>query len=216
MPRVPGDCPVNKDRLCEAFAALGERAPKGNRCPAPEEIWEASTGKTNETMAYRVIEHTSDCPACAEEWRLARGVATLTETQTGIFASHQLAKWVGAAAAILLLVTAIYVLEQPGSDAMRTSPPNVISSVIDGEELSRDQCVLRWSSGPAGTRYRLRVLTDDAVEVASADGLTANSYRIASDALRMVEPGGQILWRVQARFPDGRRTESVTFINTIP
>jgi putative zinc finger protein len=45
--------------------------PKPESCPAPATIWAALHGELSLSEVRRIVDHTADCAACAEDWRLA-------------------------------------------------------------------------------------------------------------------------------------------------
>ncbi|MGH9389750.1 MAG: hypothetical protein ACRD1Z_09055, partial [Vicinamibacteria bacterium] len=99
---------------------------------------------------------------------------------------------------------------------IRTAPTTDIRSLVSADEaLPRERFFLRWSGGPEGAKYAVRVVTEGAEEIAAVEGLTEAEYRVAPEALRGLESGTKLLWRVQAILPDGRRIRSPTFINAI-
>ncbi len=77
--------------------------------------------------------------------------------------------------------------------------------------LPRGAFVLRWTPGPPGTSYDIRVTTPSKAPVASATGLPRAEYRVDPAALAAVPRGGRVLWSVTARRPQGRVVESRPF-----
>jgi len=211
-------------RMREAFASLGETAPPGDGCPTPEQIWDAATGETSsQELVHTLIEHTASCPACAEDWRLARGLRSVSQ-ESSIASprtrhrANRLRWLVAAAAFVLLFATALPLhrwLTRPDRPAVRGTFGEIFSLVAEGERLPRERCLLRWSPGPPGTSFRLRVLTDDARELVAVDGVDQPEYLIEEESLLALPSGARLLWRVEATLPEGRHLVSPTFMNFI-
>ena len=72
---------------------------------------------------------------------------------------------------------------QPGSEAIRSLLP-------ENEPVSRADLRLRWSPGPEGTRYDVRVTTESLETVASARSLVEASFVVPESALSSL-PAGQ-------------------------
>jgi len=210
-------------RLGQAFASLGEGAPTTEGCPTPEAIWAAVTEDADVESVRQLVEHTSTCPACAEEWRLGRGIDEVSRGETAASATPRRRvfepSWLAAAASVAIALAAGGYLYQKWSSrdgsGIRSAPTVDIRSLVPAEVLPRERFVLRWSRGPEGARYAVRVVTENAEEIAVVEGLTEPEYLVEQEALRLLEPGAELLWRVQAILPDGRRIQSPTFITAI-
>ncbi len=77
--------------------------------------------------------------------------------------------------------------------------------------LPRGAFVLRWTPGPPGTLYDIRVQTPAFEPLATAANLPRAEYRVDAAALAAVPRGGRVLWSVTARRPAGRVVESRPF-----
>jgi hypothetical protein len=119
----------------------------------------------------------------------------------------------------MVLAVAGYLL-RPGTPAdpvYRQIDATGIRSLIDERTpLARDRCVLRWSAGPEGTTYRLRISRDDLTLVTVADRLERAEYLVPAAILAPLPPGARLLWQVDAVMPDGSRASSATFFATLP
>ena len=77
--------------------------------------------------------------------------------------------------------------------------------------LSVREAVLRWSAGPEGARYDVRV-TDTALRaIAGAAALSEPEYQVPLESLADLADGDRILWQVETVLPDGSRSTSETF-----
>jgi len=222
-PPVP---PAGADdvRLRAAFASVAEVAGAGESCPSADALWEAVAGRCDRARLEAVILHLGECGACATAWRLAR------ELREGGAEARVLPgpsrwyrrTWVQVAAAAAALVVAAGLAVQ-----LRTSSPRgpaefrgqdgdwIQPLVPESRELPRERCVLRWTPGPRGTVYDVRVVTDDLAPVARGRGSEAAEFLVPPGSLEPVPPGGRIVWQVTAHLPDGGKVDSRSFTNSV-
>jgi hypothetical protein len=114
--------------------------------------------------------------------------------------------------------TGVFLLrpDRTTSPTLRTQEGLTIESAVDeGTPLAREQCVLRWSAGPEGTHYDVRVMTAKLEPLVKREGIERPQFVVPEEALEGVSSGQRILWHVTARLPDGRRVESDTFFAEI-
>jgi hypothetical protein len=203
-------------RLREIFAAL-EDVPKGGAlCPPAEKILDSADGRLAAEVNEEVVRHIGECAACSTAWWMARETSDKVEKhQTG---KPVLRSWPAlAAAAVLVLAFGVVGqrLLQPGQPAegvYRAQETSWLTSALPADlPLPRDECELRWTSGPPGTTYDITVTDEDLEVLASQSGLAELSYRLEPETLAQLPPGAKILWRVTARLPDGGRQSSKTF-----
>jgi hypothetical protein len=215
------------DDLRRAFGALGERARAAGDCPAPERIWDAAAGVAPQAEVHAIVEHTARCAACAEDWRLARGIEQAAGEEAGPRESPGVrererirprAALPIAASVILAAATAVYVARragEPSGSGYRTAPTDAIRSLLEQDRvLPRDRCQLRWSAAPEGSRYDVIVTTRKLDPVLESRDLAAPELGIPESVLDTGPGGGDLLWRVEATLPDGRRMVSATFSAT--
>jgi hypothetical protein len=211
-------------RLQQAYRAVGRLGSAGESCPSAAEMWRAAQGELSQREALRVVDHVSTCRACIGAWQLANELApdgTGSAASSRPRARRSIPGWgMALAAAVFLgLVTLPFLLE-------RRSPPEVstfrsvdlleISSAVAADTpLPRRDCVLRWTAPEGAVSYRLDVTTEELEPLITARGLDASEFRIPTEKLDVVEPGGRILWRVEATMPDGNRILSPTFGNIV-
>ena len=199
-------------RLQEAFAGLGETAAPRPDCPPADRLWAVATGEAPVEERHEIVAHMADCASCASAFRLARGLSE-EKKETSVVRGPW-ARWtpvIGALAAILLLAIVVPGLWRSQPSPYRGGQDREIRSLLDDASLPRDHAVLRWSPGPPGTRYEIRVLTGDGAEVAMESDLETTSYQIPSPALAAVPSGGVLYWQVKALYPDGKSSASKTF-----
>ena len=95
---------------------------------------------------------------------------------------------------------------------LRTLGDTTIESrLAEGEALAADRFILRWSPGPEGTRYDVRVTDRRLEHLARAVSLERPEYTVSAAVLAGLEPGSVVLWQVEMVLPDGRRFASRTF-----
>lgn len=212
------------DRLRHAFWALAEdEQPRGGTCPDAERIWSARAGELRARERCEVVDHVSQCAACAQAWRLAdevqRDLPEMDSARRSVprrFVVRPF-RWAQLAAAAVVLVAAgigtiTWLRRPPPASGYRDSRPGEIRSLVgEDQPLPRARCVLRWSSAPAGSRYDVVVTTGDLDPVVEARGLASPEFLVPSSDLGAAGSAGRILWRVEATLPDGSKVASPTF-----
>ena len=214
------------ERLRAALRALGEDAVPREDCPAPERIWGAVRAELPVAERREVVDHVAGCLSCAEAWRLAveidpdprpMAAASTRPWLAAFFESRALVPL----AATLLVATAAGVLLLRGPEGAhdpgyREAGPAAIRSLLpENEPVSRSSFRLRWSPGPEGSRYDVRVTTESLDPVASAQGLTEASFLVPEPLLVPLPAGSRLLWQVQMRGPEGNRQDSPTFVTLL-
>lgn len=214
---------VSDDDLGELVARPATRA----ACPSPEELAEAMAGRVDEPRREAVLEHVAGCTDCAEEARL---IAPLHEWSAAAAAEvggsarkparPVWARWpVWAAAAALLLLAVPVVPRLRGTPApipnRAQAGPEIRSRLPESAPLRRAQPVLSWSDLGPEVRYSVSVLSKDLRPLAGAQRLESPRYVLPADVLAGVPAGGEIVWSVEARWPDGRRLSSPTFVHRL-
>ncbi|HEV7667626.1 MAG TPA: hypothetical protein VGS22_03815 [Thermoanaerobaculia bacterium] len=86
------------------------------------------------------------------------------------------------------------------------------TTIEDGARLPRGAFRLAWTpSAEPGTRYTVRVTTEDLRPVAEARRLETASYQVPEAALAALPAGTRLLWLVEARTTDGRTIASPAY-----
>jgi hypothetical protein len=203
------------NELRDAFAGLGETAAPGPDCPAPDRLWAAATGEAPVNERHEIIAHTATCASCASAFRLARGLCE--EKPQASVLRRPWARWrpvvtvAGTLAAVLVLAVLVPGLWQSKPGPYRGGQNQEIRSLTGEAALPRDQTELRWTPGPPGSRYEVRVLTRDGAEIAVEPDLEASRYRIPPAALAGVPAGTVLYWQVKVLPPDWKSSASKTF-----
>ena len=211
---------ATEQRLREGFAAPPAPGDPGDDCPDGERIWMAVHGELAPAETAAVVLHTAACASCAEAWRLARHASPHLASPGGDRTGWR-SPWVWgpAMAAAALLVFGVLTDVMPRwRDAAAPAEyrdggeTSVTPLVADGAALPREAFVLRWTPGPAGSRYNLRLMTEDLTPIASLWSLEATEYRIPPNWLSTVKSGATLLWLVEIITPEQPRRTSRTFV----
>lgn len=203
-------------------------------------VWRAVSGELSPEERRAVVERVAADPAWAAAWRLANeltrsasGVAPPMEPQADSsrarrgdgearqkrrfrFAWSQPLWGVAATAALALIVVGVVMREGPEQPRLRGGDTAVVVSLVpEAVPLKRDDCALRWSGGPEGTRWSVRLSTEDLSWVHRVDSLETREYRVPAEVLAPLKPGTTLLWQVEARLPDGQVLRGATFVNQL-
>lgn len=214
------------DALRAAWAARPPTAP-GPQCAPPDAIWEAAAGKRPEDEVRAMLEHSVGCADCSALWRLAHELGGAGEADSPVRSTEVISRarprptrWlVGAGALAAAAVLAVLLVPRR---ATREEPP-----VVRGTEeaavrpdpasvtLDRKHAVLRWTGAPEGTRYTVVVSTRDLTVLYRKSGLATPQLELPEDALSGVPAGAEVVWRVEAIVPGGRRISSGAFLSRV-
>lgn len=209
--------------LLAAFADADVRT--SGPCPPADEIWAAARGEGDAAGARQVALHVAECGACTVAWRLAVEVARVTppadldrRTESTPSSRWRRIASVGAAAALAAGLAGLFVIDarrfpaRPDVGVYRAAAPAEVRSLLpDGAVLPRSEVHLRWTAGPEGSRYIVRVFTEDLTSVAEAGDLAAPEYLVPESRLAGLPAGARLLWQVTVVPPEGDRFTSPTF-----
>jgi len=209
---------MRDEALREAFQSLAGSAP--GACPAEdlERVWLAVSGQLDVGERRALVERMATDRALAEAWRVASELWRLS--QDGAVAAPRQAAlsrrmWPLAAAAAVLLAAggSWLVMRDRAADVVREQPGVTITSLLGRDPtLAREMFRLRWTPAPAGSRYDVRVTTEDLRVIATASDLNAAEFMLEPDRLAALAPGARVLWQVDAVLPGGARVSSPTFV----
>jgi len=202
------------ERLRHELRQRTETKGDGEACYRVETLWESATGRMARAENRAVILHIAECASCATAWELARELAPAGEVADRAPVTSWRRSVPAIAAAVLFAAVALWLwkpMEIHEPIYRDTSGDWIVSELEADRSLDRGECTLRWSAGPDGTTYDVRVTTADLTPIAQGLDLTEPSVRVEPSSLASVPSGEIILWRVTARLPDGRKTASITF-----
>ena len=211
------------EKFSRAWAAR-DQSPAQHQHPDAEELFEAASGNLERERRLTIVDHVSQCAECTEAWRLALELGARpadnsadsgAQVAQAPRASTQRVWRFALAASVVLAVGAVTYLVLPveqGTPQYRdVEDPLAPVSAIAGS-LPRDQFVLRWSAGPPGTTYMVRLSTTDLAPLLVESDVGVAELAVPSSVLANVKPGEELLWQVEARLPNGRRVVSETYV----
>jgi hypothetical protein len=214
-----GQPPFDLDSLREAFRAAVEAS--GYEVPRPDcvdddRIWAAAIGNLDAGSVRAIVDHVAVCPRCAESWRLAASMAgRVRSDRSRIVRWPAAGTWVSLGLAATFVVAAGYAVwprapESPNAP-LRSPEGPVLESRVTDPELPRDQFVLRWTPGPAGTTYSVSVSDEQGRMLDEARDLQRPEYVVPPSALSPLAATSRVFWRVDASLPDGTKVTSRDF-----
>lgn len=191
--------------------------------PPPEQIWDSAREMLPGRADRLVVAHIAECTACAAARRIARdlpGGPSNRRYRPALAADQEDLGSVGAAAAMVIAVggAGLYLLSRDAGRApvFRAQQEDWIQPVAErAASLPRGKFILRWTAGPEGTTFDIRVTTE-------RPGLTRlfprprpPGVRVPKEALDPIPPGSRVFWQVTAYLPDGHRSDSATFVTLV-
>jgi hypothetical protein len=184
-----------------------------------DRIWLAVSGELPAADRRELIDRMASDAACAEAWRAACELWQASQGHAGVALRPDRMGWRSnwlLMAATILIATAVGVvslLDTPPADEFRASPGYVVSSLVQAEtSLPRDSFRLQWTPGPEGSRYQVRVATDDLQLLAIAADLTVAEFVVQPAAFARLTSGSSVFWQVDVTLPTGERITSPTFV----
>jgi hypothetical protein len=206
------------ERLRHGLRQRTETKGDGEACYRVGTLWESATGRMARAENRAVLLHIAECASCATAWELARELAPAGEVADRVPTTSWRRSVPAIAAAVLFAAVALWLwkpMEIHEPIYRDTSGDWIVSELQADRSLDRGECTLRWSAGPDGTTYDVRVTTADLTPIAQGFDLTEPRFSVEPSSLGIVPPGEIILWRVTARLPDGRKASSRTFRTSV-
>lgn len=206
--------PADVERLRAALAAAnGEPASPVD----PARIFDALHADLSDQERQALVDEMAGDPEALEAWRLAMELAPDSAPSVAAVSPQPVStwKWLGIAAGLLLSVGLAWQLVAPWrqaeAPAYRSTDPRSIASLLpEGEPLSREEPVLRWTAIDSA-RYRVRVFTADLQPLAEAADLSTSTYRLSADLVNRLPGNAVVLWQVEADAPGAATIVSPTF-----
>jgi hypothetical protein len=193
------------------------RAP--NECPDPAELFEAASGNLSREQRMMLLDHVAQCAECTEAWRIAMELgarpvetkfsASNSPKRISMMPSRRLAI---AASAVLTVGVGTYLGLSMRNDAPQYRDAAELpapTSQVTGS-LPRDRFVLRWSPGPPGSTYSVRLSTADLAMLLEQENIAGSEFTVPASALAQVKSGDRLLWQVELHLPNGQRIASET------
>jgi hypothetical protein len=213
------------EALRRAFQASSETSSGECSTEDVDRIWRAVAGELPAAERHNLIERLATDPALAEVWRMAHelqkstqfaGLSATTPARRAIVWTRS---WLAAAAVLLMAGAGVVVFQRSRievNDTFRASNHYVVESTMPADAaLPRDSFRLRWTTGPAGSRYQVTATTEDLRVLTTASDLTTPELVIERNVLSEIPPGARVLWRVDVTLPGGERVSSATFTTRV-
>lgn len=223
MPEAERDATVTNrhahdEELKNAFQSLGETSREEPSSADLDQVWRAVSEELPALERRALVDRMATDPALAESWRGAQ--ETYREAPRPIHAAAPVRLWTRSwtrAAAVLLVAVGLGViiqLSRPAvQDPFRDSERYVVESLVESNTtLPRNAFRLRWAPGPEGSRYHVRVTTEDLRVLTTESDLTTTELEVRGDLLSTVAPGSLVFWQVDVMLPDGGTVTSPTFV----
>jgi hypothetical protein len=207
--------------LLRAFAARSHTGARTEVCPQPDQLFDAASGDMELSQRERLIDHVSHCPECFEAWRIAMEVGArpiVAESERPfVGGAHIVRRRFSIAASVLagVLFATYAILPQKPQETYRSAQVSLEPRSLSASTLPRDEFVLRWTPGPQGSSYVVRLSTADLQPLLTREGLSRSQLVVPSSVLAPLADGAQLLWQVDIRTPDGRLASSQTFVVTL-
>ncbi|MET0985136.1 MAG: hypothetical protein ABW034_06995 [Steroidobacteraceae bacterium] len=216
------------ERLARAFAAREQSRTALDHCPQAEQLFEAAAGGLDREQRLRIVDHVSQCAECAEAWRVAMELgarpASDVQPSRAPFLSGLHLRWRGmdtrrfalAASLFVAVGIAAYMIipTQEAPPYREVADSRAPVAQVSGS-LPRDRFLLRWSPGPQGSTYALRLSTADLKPLFAKEGLTHPEFIVPAAVFEDVATGAQLLWQVEVWRRSGQRSTSETYAVTL-
>jgi len=187
----------------------------------PARIFDALHADLSDQERQALVDEMAGDPEALEAWRLAMELAPDSAASVSAVSPRPAStwKWLGITAGLLLSVGLAWQLAAPWREAApaysSTDPRSIASLLPEGEPLSREEPVLRWTAID-NARYRVRVFTADLQPLAEAADLLTPTYRLPADLVNRLPGTAVVLWQVEADAPGAATIVSPTFSARLP
>ena len=206
------------ETLRRGFQSLAEAA--AGECSEDDTaaVWSAVRGELDPEARRALVDRLPDEPALAEAWRIALALKSPESPAVQPAAVPRQswpAPWLAVAAVVVLGVSAALLAPRWRQDEPVLRQPGVytVQSLLASDTaVARDAFELRWTSAPPGSRYRVRVTTEDLRVLFTASDLDAPVMRVPAEALAEVPSGATLFWQVDVTLPANARISSRTFV----
>lgn len=184
-------------------------------------VWSAVRGELDPETRRALVDRLADEPTLAEAWRIAHALESPEAPMaTAVMAPRRSwpAPWLAAAAVVILGISAALLVPELRRSEPVLRQPGVyaVESLLGPDAaLPRDAFELRWTAAPPGSRYLVRVTTEDLRVLATASDLDAPVLRVPADALESVPAGARVFWQVDVTLPANGRLASRTFVTRV-
>lgn len=202
--------PPSDDELRAAYRDAA--ATRGAECPCADDLAALAAGSLDGAARERLLEHVAHCTACTDDLRLILPARPAPARRPA---------WIPLAAAAVLAVSVPLAVwwasrpEVPSAEYREPAPASPLAPVAelaDGAALPRAAFVLRWKPVAGAARYDVIVADTTLAPLHEVRGTGATEVTVPAAAL---PERGEVLWRVEAVMPDGRRHASPLYRVTV-
>jgi hypothetical protein len=207
----------------EAFWRRAVASDEGE-CPSSEVIARGAAGELSHKERAAFAAHLAACENCSALVRLYPEVKSWADgasTRLGFARprTNLRAPWLLAAAAVVALgvgLVAVTRIRPSESPSYRTGGAVELRSLLEPDRpLPRAAFRLRWTPGPAGSRYSVLVARENLAPITRAEGLTVPELLVAERLLADLPSGSRVVWKVRATLPDSPARASPSFVTTL-
>jgi len=210
----------------EELEALWRRAVVAaeGECPSSAVIARGASGELSHEERVAFAGHLAACEKCSELVRLYPDVKSWADRASARLGAASprtnfRAAWLLAAAAVVVLgvgLVAVTRLRPPESPSYRAGASVELRSLLEPDRpLPRAAFRLRWTPGPAGSRYSVLVARENLAPITRAEGLTVPELLVEERLLADLPSGSRVLWKVRAIPPGSSALASPTFVTTV-
>ena len=211
---------MRNEALRDAYQSLAGSSSEACSADDLERVWQAVSGQSGAAERRALVERMATDRGLAEAWRVAAELWRLSGGQPAVAPAPPAWRrlWPLAAAAVVTLAVtgSWFVMSRSPGDAVRDQPGVTITSLLAADAaLPREMFRLRWTPAPAGSRYDVRVTTEDLRVIATANDVSEAELAIEPARFAGVLSGSRVLWQVDAVLPGGARVSSPTFVAVV-
>jgi hypothetical protein len=224
LPFDPSRKESRDEDLRRALAWVDDAArPRSDSEFDADAVYRAAAGELPAEERLRLIDRMASDPELAEAWRLAvelQAAARRADPATAPAPVRSLGRREGrwnpawlALAATLILAIGIGVRHQlvpePTWRGQRLGS-GIELLVADEARLPRNSATLRWRADGALAAARVLLTTPALEPVYQSPEIAVEEFTVPAAALAAVPAGSRLLWRIEARTPEGAPRSSTT------
>ncbi|MCM3875421.1 MAG: hypothetical protein NEA02_03280 [Thermoanaerobaculia bacterium] len=192
-------------------------------CPSAEVLARGAASELSHVERIAFAAHLAACENCSELVRLYPDVKSWADSASARLGrarprTNLRAPWLLAAAVVALGVGLVAVnrFRPAEPPSYRAGATLELRSLLEADRpLPRAAFRLRWTPGPAGSRYSVLVARENLAPIARADGLTVPEILVEERLLADLPPGSRVIWRIRAVPPGSTTLASPTFVTTV-
>lgn len=193
-------------------------------CPSSEVLARGAAGELSHGERAVFAAHLAACARCAELVHLYPDVKSWADRASARPVAESPRRnlgpaWLLAAAAVVVLgagLAAVIRFRPSESPSYRAGGAAELRSLLEPDRpLPRASFRLRWTPGPAGSRYSVLVARENLAPITRAEGLTAPDLLVEERLLADLPSGSRVVWKVRATLPGSPALSSPSFVTTV-